>query len=408
MQDYIYLYMTSDDRNNCTMTRSRTGSKRQLPSGRWEVRVSRGYRVDGRQRTIHETVDTEAEADRRIAELSAQMGKEPDVGAGITLERLWSLYLADKGTRLSKKTLVDYTHYMDAVWLPAMGDEDISTITRRQIQGELLRCGTRHKAASARTALSSTLTYAANRGWLSHHPMKGTPFEMPGDTGSAWDDEDVWDDDPFAAIEGGRDVWGVDTVLACMPLIRGLPLEPVWLAMVGGGLRMEEAFALRGMDVRRVDVGGHMTTQVAVHHARTDLEDRKRTKTRQSVRIAAIVDPFGERYFELASAVGRDELVCKADPSNQNKRWRSYFDPPRIYHKRMAESRKVAGRLYSLPYIPLSRMRATHATIMQEAGVIDSLNAAAHGHSVEVARAHYLRGDMADAVEQTRRYLGRS
>ena len=388
------------------MSRSKLGSKRRLPSGRWEVRVSHGYRVDGKQRTVSETVDTEADADRRIAELAAQLGREPDMAAGITLERLWTLYRADKGKRLSKKTVIDYTHYMDTVWLPSMGDADISAITRRQVQRELLSCDTRPKAASARTALSSVLTYASNKGWLTHHPMKGAPFELPGDTGSAWDHEEVWDDDPFAAIEGGRDVWSADTVLACMPLIRGLPLEPVWLAMVGGGLRMEEAFALRGMDVRRVDVGGRPTTQVAVHHARTDLEDRKRTKTRQSVRIAAIVDPMGERYFELASAVPRKELVCDASPDKQNRSWKLYFVDPRTYHPRMSESRKVAGRLNALPYIPLSRMRATHSTMMQEAGVLDSLNAAAHGHSVDVARTHYMRSDMADAVEKTRRYLG--
>ena len=45
----------------------------------------------------------------------------------------------------------------------------------------------------------------------------------------------------------------------------------------------------------------------------------------------------------------------------------------------------------------MSRMRATHATLMQEAGVLDSVNAAAHGHSEAVAYAHYKRPDTAAA-----------
>lgn len=387
------------------MTRARLGSKRQLPSGRWEVAVASGYRVDGKVRRAYAVVDTEEDADRRIVELSADMGRAPDLSAGITLERLWTLYLADKGRRLAAKTVYDYTRYMDGTWLPLMGDRDVSAITRCEIQDVILSMKTRDLAKHAKRVMSSVLTFAANKGWLTDHPMRGVRFELPGDTGAEWEDERMWDTDPFAAIEGGRDVWDARTVLEAFGRIRGLPLEPVWLAMVGGGLRMEEAFALRGMDVRRVEVGGRMVTQVAVHHARTDMDERKRTKTRRSVRIVAIVEPFGERYYELAQSVGRDELVCKSDPANQNKRWRSYFDPPRIYHKRMAESRKVAGRLHGLPYVPLSRMRATHSTLMQEAGVPDSINARAHGHSEQVAREHYMRADLSSATEQTTAYL---
>ena len=40
-----------------------------------------------------------------------------------------------------------------------------------------------------------------------------------------------------------------------LPLMRGLRLEPTWLAMVGGELRLEEAMALRRVDVRRVEIG---------------------------------------------------------------------------------------------------------------------------------------------------------
>ena len=389
---------------NSTKNRSKLGSKRRLSDGRWEVRVSHGYRVDGKQRTIREVLPDEDTADRRIVEIAADMGIHPEMGAGLTLNTLWSLYKRDKGERLARKTINDYARYMDNLWCERMGSVDVTHITSQQIQRVLIECPTRSVAKHAKRALSSVFTYGMSEGYLSAHPMHDHAFELPGDTGSDWDDESVWDDDPFATIEKTRDVWGVKEVVECFERIQGLPLEPVWLAMVGGGLRMEEAFALRRMDVRRIEIVGHEVTQVAVHHARTEVDDRKRTKTRKSVRIATIMEPFGARFWELANMVGEKELVCAADPANQNKRWRSYFAEPKT-HKRMAESRMVSGRLLGLPYVPLSRMRATHATLMQEAGVLDSINAAAHGHSQRVAYSNYQRGSSVAAATQTSRYL---
>ena len=392
------------------MPRSNLGSKRRLPSGRWQVVVTHGYREDGRPRRVYETVDTESDADRRIIELSAELGARPDFRAGVTLRTLWSLYKSDKGARLARKTLADYERHMEKTWMPAFGDEDISRITRRSIQEVMLRCPTRYNAEHCKRVLSSVLSYAMNCGWLSIHPMRGASFELPGDTGSEWENEDAWDSDPFALIEGNRDVWGAQTILDAFGRMRGLPLEPVWLAMVGGGLRMEEAFALRGMDVRRIDIGGRMVTQVAVHHARTDLDERKRTKTRKSVRIAAIMEPFGERYYELAQAVDPKSLVCECDPANQNKRWRGYFaappdDPERAKHVPKKDGCVFRSRLHGLPYVPLSRMRAAHSTLMQEAGVLDSVNARAHGHSQRVSYANYQHGEVVSATVMAETYL---
>lgn len=395
---------------NSTKKRSKLGSKRRLSDGRWEVRVSRGYRVDGRQRTIREVVASEDEADRRIIEIAADMGVHPEKAAGLTLSAVWALYKKDKGKRLANKTMADYSRYMDNLWLERFGSSDISDIHTHDIQRALLSCSTRHTSIHAKRAMSSVLTFAQSEGLLSEHPMHGCTFELPGDTGSEWDDEDVWNDDPFATIEKTSDVWGVAQVLECYERIQGLPLEPVWLACVGGGLRVEEAFALRGMDVRRIEVAGRELTQVAVHHARTDLDERKRTKTRKSVRIATIAEPFGSRYWELAQNVAKDELVCKCDPANQNKRWRGYFEPLPKDHERAKHMPKKEGfvhrhALAGLRYIPLARMRATHATLMQEAGVLDSINAAAHGHSQRVSREHYVRGREVDAMRETEAYI---
>lgn len=47
----------------------------------------------------------------------------------------------------------------------------------------------------------------------------------------------------------------------------------------------------------------------------------------------------------------------------------------------------------------LARMRATHASMMQAAGVLDSLNAAAHGHAQRVSYEHYQLADTTPAAQ---------
>jgi hypothetical protein len=235
---------------------------------------------------------------------------------------------------------------------------------------------------------------------LTVNPLHGQKLNIPEDA----PDECDFDDDPFAAIEEKRVVWDMDTVLRCLELIRGLPLEPAWLACVGAGLRVEEAMALRPVDVRRTTMAGVEVTQLAVHHASTAVEKRKGTKTKGSVRIVTMLEPFGARFWELVQMVDdRKSPVCPISASRQNKAWRSYF-LPRSIAKHAPQATQHRGTLEELPYVPLSKMRNTHATLMAEAGVLDSINAAMHGHSERIASKHYIKPDTTSAtVEASKR-----
>ena len=389
------------------MPKRRIGSLRQLPSGRWYTQVSRGVRADGSARRVSKTFDTKAEAEAWALAQAVQMGSRPDLSRGVTLRQAWALYERIRLPELATKTQANYRWHFEGVtsaaatrgesahvtWLDDLGEADVSAIGPPEVQRHLDDMP-REKAKHAKTAISSLLTWCASEGVLASNPLAGHRFRY------CEPDEPDFDADPFAAIEGMRQVWGVSEVLECMERIRGLPLEPCWLACAGAGLRVEEAMALRGMDVRRVAVGQRMVTQLAVHAARTDMDERKRTKTRQSVRIVAMMEPLGERYFELASAVARDELVCKISPARQNKAWRSYFaEPSTSRHAPKAEGYNHLGRLRGLPYVPLSKMRNTHVTLMQQAGVPDTLNALMHGHSESVERRHYMRPDHVAVAE---------
>lgn len=385
--------------------RRKLGTFKRLADGTIRVTVRSGHRLDGGERSATGYAESEDEAERVALELAAQLSMRPDLGRGLTLLRWWQAYSVGKGARLTRATFSRYEQDMEGIWLPALGDRDISLISRAEVQDVLLTLDTRSKASHAKAALSAVISQAVTDGYLTENPIRKGGFELPGDVGT---EDDAWadfDDDPFGTLEGTSDVWDAITVLRAMPLIFGCQFEGAWLAMVGAGLRMEEAFALRWKDVRRIQIGGLMVTQLAVHAAETVADGRKRTKTKRSRRIAAMVEPFGERMWELRG--DPDGKVSPSSLNNINRQWRRMWEP--LDSKHVPKSgMKTRGRMVvdpPIPYVPLSHMRATHETYMQQAGVLDSVNAAAHGHSERISYKHYQHADGVAAAQQASAFL---
>lgn len=383
-------------------SRRMVGSIDQLPSGRWRARVTVGVRADGSRRLATKTFDSEKEAEIWCHVRAHEMGASMTDGIGLTLQRLWELYVEAKSDSLAPTTMNVYTYHMTYKVLPILGERDVSEIRHGDIQ-MMLSDMTHACAGKSRTVLSSVLSYGVRVGLLDENVMRRADFELP--TSDRSDDDECWDDDPFAVIEDDRAVWDADEIATCFGLIQGLPLEPAWLACIGAGLRVEEALALRPVDVRRVEVMGTEVTQLAIHHATAKIGKRKGTKTRGSVRVVTMLEPFGVRYWELVQEVeDKKSPVCQVSASRQNKAWRNYWEPPTT-SKHAKKVGNWRGRLQELPYLPLSRMRNTHATLMQEAGVLDSVNAAMHGHSQRVSYAHYQRADTTDATIKASKHL---
>lgn len=327
--------------------------------------------------TLSGTVADEDAADALILSLAAQLGRDVSRAPSPTLSAWWQAWREGRGQRLARVTLRRYEGSMRRCVLPAIGAVRLGDLSRADVQRALLACPTRGEAERARRALSSVLSEAMRAGLVGENVARGRfdlppePLPEPCDGG-----------DPFAAIEGAGRVWSPQVVLAAMPLLRGHPVEGCWLCMVGAGLRREEALALTWRDVRRVEVGGRMVVQLAVWRARTWEDGTRATKTARSRRVAAVAEPFATRLWGLRG--DPDALVCPLGAGNMARTWRRLW----------GEGRPLA----SLPYLPLSRMRATHESMMQAAGVLDSVNAAAHGHSRAVAYDHYMRADVTSAA----------
>lgn len=382
-------------------TRRRVGSINKTKSGRWEVRVQAGMTVSGKARRITRTVDTREDAEKVLAELAHELGRSDVFARGLTLEEYWDIYSATKGKRLLKSTYGRYEWSM-RFWLAHLGSRDISRITRTEIQALLYDAPSNQEAKKRRLVLSAVLSQAVRDGVLDENVCLGAPFEYPNDVGAIDPSGIDYEEDPFGAIEGTRDVWDAETILRAMPRLEGTSIEPCWLAMVGAGLRREEALALRWKDLRCVEVGGRPVVQIAVHAAVTEEDGRHRTKGTRSVRIIGMLEPFGSRLWSLRGEP--EDPVCTLGPNNIARRWKRMWDPKPTSKHVPKSIDLLAGRMLeepAIPFVQLGRMRATHSTLMQEAGVPDSVNAAAHGHSTAIAYRHYMRPDLENAVART-------
>lgn len=304
-----------------------------------------------------------------------------------TVAAYWEHFAETRGRRLTNATLSRYAHSMGKHVLPELGGVALRDLRHVDVQRMVYACPTRGTALQAKRSLSAVLGYAVAEGVIERNPVAGR-LELPPDVARAVGNVDV---DPFAAIEGNCAVWDAETVLRAMPRLRDLPLESCWLCMVGAGLRREEALALTWRDVR---VRGGVV-ELAVHRARTEKDGIKATKTARSVRVAAMVEPMGARLMELAGEP--DELVCSASVGNISKRWANLWKE-RGKNCPHCSRKGVMLAEPAIPYLPLQRMRATHESLMQKAGVLDSVNAAAHGHSRAVSYKHYLSGDVRQAT----------
>ncbi|MBR1828778.1 MAG: hypothetical protein IJ781_04620 [Atopobiaceae bacterium] len=388
-----------------TASRSSVGNKREVAPGKWIVRVSDGYKRDGKQqRRLSRTVyGTERDADLAIAELTTDLGRIPDLGDGCTLREYWdNIYhprilarsdMRDGRTgkrKMAKGTLKRY----EAAWRrriePTFGDWELADIRHAAVQAwayRMPRSEAEHSVRVLRTILREAWSYDE---LLSSQPLPRA-IDLPGDV-----------------PEQAR-VWTPSELMRAMPLLRDTPVESIWLVMAGGGLRREEAYALWWHDLRfetvtSIHLSDDATTSrdeclcsVPVDDAYTVDDGRKDVKTARGRRVATIGEPFSSRLREMAAEHDGDEPLCPLSITRVPYAWALLWGEPlkrnggkgKFYRGRMRDPETGED---ILPRVELRTMRHAHECMM--AGYLtDSDNSLMHGHSREVSYDHYRRMD---------------
>lgn len=360
------------------MPRSKSGSKREVRPGVWEVSASAGYREDGRQRRAYRTVHgTEADADRALRALVVEMGQTPSLGCTSTVGDYWPMFVRRARAKgLSNATLTDYEKQWRLRIEPAFGDVRWADLRFRDVQQWVYTMGpsaARHAVRVLRRIMNCAVAdEVADRSVLDHRRI----------------------DYPVARVDPLADapvIWGPAQVAEAMGRLGGHRIEALFLALVGGGLRVEEGLALTWGDlsateVKMLDGTDGLMVHVAVTKAWTQADGLHGTKNAFSRRLVPVAEPFSSRLMALAGEPG--ERLWTLYPGRARREWRGLF----------ADGGPLAG----MPYSRMKDMRSVHETIMQDAGALDTVNARLHGRSnVTTGYRHYLKpSDALDAAAE--------
>jgi integrase len=367
--------------------RSNYGYKKQIGPNKWAIRVGVGYKADGKIRQIRKTVyGTEADADAAIRALKDEMGANPTMASGYTLDEFFNNRFIPDRSDLTKTTLDFHQnmwkHVPDA-WKEGELKEQSHAAIQRWISS--LAPGVAHHAMRTYRAVLRAAWYDD---LLPKEPLQ-KPFRYP------------------RSKKPKLQVWGVENILYVIEHLRGDSMYAIFLCMCGGGLRREEGIALDWEDIsfeelpviqseksdddsddndggdaeeEQAIVSVRYIARVKVFSAITDVEGEKGTKNDASYRIVTLGPTFANPLHDVAKSSGP---VCMS----RHKRRMSTSQVPKHW-KHLFEEGKALDKV---PFIPISRLRHTNSTLMRDAQVEDSVIADFHGHTdVQTDKRHYL------------------
>ena len=335
------------------MTRSHFGSIQHLGKGRYRISVEGPCASDGRRTRRTKVIrGTRGDAENALAKMRLESGRYEE--SDITVSGYWDTFYAPTLDSLAPSTASGYRYAYDGLVEPLFGNREMNTIKARDIEAGLAKI---EKPGSQRNAykLMRQMFNGAYRDEL----IAENPFQRRI---------------RLKRVEAYEpEILLLSDIPAWLKAIRGSKWEPVLLCMLFGGLRREEACALRWSDFE----WGVSACAVRIDKTLTSVRGKKvegRTKTASSTRTVFIGGwPFS-RLRELAS-IGPLCPNSKGEPTEPDRVSREY--------------RKLMERS-DAKYVPMKNLRNSYATIMQGLGASDSLISKSLGHTeLQTDYAHY-------------------
>ena len=266
--------------------------------------------------------------------------------------------------------------------LPTWGERDILSVRRRDVKAWLYSIERPGARTNAMKLMRQMLNATIDDELQDTHALV-RPIAMPVPTKRQ-----------HAARRARRPSWGVGEIMRALDYAEEHEprILPVVLAMAGAGLRREEAVALSRSKLAFVYSDGACVCYALIDDVYTPKDKfRGTTKNRWSERVVVMGDPFATRLDMCAPEWG---------PLCPHSRWGTHenevMDPGRVstlWRRMFAEN----GGGLDLPYITINRLRHVHETLMQSAGVLDTVNSSFHGHArLETDYRHYLNPAVRD------------
>lgn len=349
------------------------GYKREVRPGVWYLRVSHGTRRDGSRRQVNETFHgDEAHAQARCDELWMQLGGKPNLGMGVTLDQYFRrVFVPTRSTYLAKKTMARYVQVYEDHIAPTFADEDVSTISRSDVQAWVMSFDSPSTAREAFSRLRAILRAAYDDELLDERPLERRVvlprFEREH-----------------------KATWTASEVLEASRRLRGDRFEAMFIVMASTGMRRGEALALEWPDDFSFSSDGSVV-DVSVTKSLTPIDGMSYTKTRRS-RMVRVVGPMATRLMEVLCDMGPGRVIRpkrgghEMMPRGTTRAWTRLFED--------------GMPLHGMRYIELESLRHTNVTLAVLGGASDTASSIFHGHSERVAYSHYIGRDerAADSV----------
>lgn len=366
------------------MAQKRTiGSITKKGEGVYHVQVMRGTRSDGSRRRVYKTVrGTYQDAEIAAANLAAELGRSLSSGDSLTLaEYYWGIFRgspSNRGKPRTAGTLAMYDSQMKRNVLPVLGNRPISSITHSDLKSCVLNASSPRQC---KTVLRAVMRAAYDDDLIAERPMERRIVTPPNRKRQRR---------PWDAQEAAK---ALDAMRSADPRIEA------YLILGLSGLREEEALGMTPADIRAqetVDMvtGEHIRSLTAtVRRTYTDRDGLKEeAKNDFSARSMPVLVQGRERLLAIIAAsrptepelvpLWAMERIVPFSNSALYKRW------------------KAACETLGLRFIPPDMLRHTSETLMQAAGLQDSLVSRLHGHTdLRTDYRHYLRPGI-DAAER--------
>ena len=347
------------------------------PAGenRWYVTVTRGKRADGSPRTVNKTVEgTYEDADIECMKIAARMGEVYCSGNSLTLSQYYFGIFRDswsnRGEKRSAGTLAQYDSQMKNNVLPRIGDRPIASISHGALKSTVM-CASSPR--QCKTVLRAVMRAAYDDGFVPDRPMERrivTPHRK----------------------RPQRRPWSAQEAAQALSAMQGAdPRIEAYCILGLSGFRLEESLGLRPCDVslqETVDIitGEHIRSLTAtIARTYTDADGLKeKAKNDFSMRSMPVIVQCRERLLRIIadSRPADPEMV----PEWSEGRIVPYSNS--ALYKRW----KAACEALGLRFIPPDMLRHTSETLMQAAGVQDTLVSRLHGHTeLKTDYRHYMR-----------------
>ena len=363
--------------------RRKLGSIHALSDGTWSVRVSRGVRADGTRRTATVRVSgTRDDAEAAAIRLASEMGRAITAWSGLTLSQYyWGIFRehpSSNGTVRAPSTLEQYDGVFRRSIEPTLGERGLSSLRHEDMKACILDSSAPRKT---KVVLRAIMRSAYDDGLTNEKPFDRRIVTTP------------------VTKQKQQEAWNAREAADALDRLNGYsdPMIEAYAILGLSGLRCEEAMGVAPRDVHAVDYYDTETGE----SGRSLVADVSQTYTKAGGVRQVAKNAFSHRSVPVI-VQGRGRLLRimnEAKPGDpvELDEWRN-TRTVNLSHDQLVYRWNKACRDLGLRRIPPDMLRHTSETLMQAAGLQDTLVSRLHGHTeLKTDYAHYMRPDAAAA-----------